>query len=330
MDVNGDGLPDLIGISNNQVYVQLNTGGGAFAAATSSTTLFDTSVGWFTTSLQPHVWPADVSGSGMTGFLGISNNSVSVQTLTGPAGFAPWARVTNVVDGLGATTQITYKPLTDNTVYTKDPSFGTYPTLNIQSPIYVVSSVSGSNAVGGTLTSTYKYGGLKFDLSGRGMLGFRWMDATQPTNPPDSVTTHAEFHQDWPFTGMLSLTQKKVTSGGGSGGVVNSITNTYSCTSPSNGSSCAAAATTCTVAAGNRYFPYASQSVSSGYDLNATINPTVTTTTGYDTCGNVRSVVVSTPDGYQKTTTNTYPNSPDTVNWFLGQLQRSAVTSVTP
>jgi hypothetical protein len=55
----------------------------------------------------------------------------------------------------------------------------------------------------------------------------------------------------------------------------------------------------------------------------------MTTATVYDLYGNPTSIVASTGDGYSKTTTNTYA-TPDTVNWFVGRLTRSAVTSVTP
>jgi hypothetical protein len=38
--------------------------------------------------------------------------------------------------------------------------------------------------------------------------------------------------------------------------------------------------------------------------------------------------VVSTPDGFSKTTTNTYTN--DATNWYLGRLTGATVTSTTP
>jgi len=72
-----------------------------------------------------------------------------------------------------------------------------------------------------------------------------------------------------------------------------------------------------------------SQSVQSGYDLNAAALPAVTTTTVYDAYGNPTSIVASTGDGYSKTTTNTYAAA-DTTNWFIGRLIRSTVSSTTP
>jgi len=233
--------------------------------------------------------------------------------------------VAQVTSGLGANTSITSTPITvGSPVYTKDTT-AAYPTLDVQNATYVVSSVNASDGIGGALTASYKYGGLKLDRNGRGLLGFRTLDVTNP----DSTSSHTEFRQDWPFIGMPSLSQKKIPTGGGPGNLVSSATNSYSCTSPSNGSSCAAAATTCTVAAGNLYLPYASGNVAGGYDLNGAVLPTVTTTTAYDTCGNATGMVASTGDGYSKTTTNIYA-TPDTANWFVGRLIHSTVTSVTP
>jgi hypothetical protein len=56
--------------------------------------------------------------------------------------------------------------------------------------------------------------------------------------------------------------------------------------------------------------------------------PPVTTTYRYDAYGNATQVAASTPDGFSKTTTNTYTN--DTTNWFLGRLTGASVTSTTP
>jgi hypothetical protein len=108
----------------------------------------------------------------------------------------------------------------------------------------------------------------------------------------------------------------------GSGGMLSQVSNALSCTNPATGAAC-------TVAVGNRYFPFVSQSVQSGNDLNAATLPTVTTTTQYgDNFGNATSVVVSTGDGYSKSTTNVYSN--DTTNWLLGRLKSSTVQSTTP
>jgi hypothetical protein len=68
--------------------------------------------------------------------------------------------------------------------------------------------------------------------------------------------------------------------------------------------------------------------VSSGADLDGSALPKVTTANLYDAYGNATLVMVSTPDGFSKTTVNTCSN--DTANWYLGRLVGASVTSVAP
>jgi hypothetical protein len=90
--------------------------------------------------------------------------------------------------------------LTTAAVYTKDTGTNkaVYPKLDIQSPMYVVSSVTSSNGVGGVNTTNYTYGGLKAEI-GRGMLGFRW---TKSTELATGIESYTEYRQDFPFTGI--------------------------------------------------------------------------------------------------------------------------------
>jgi hypothetical protein len=68
--------------------------------------------------------------------------------------------------------------------------------------------------------------------------------------------------------------------------------------------------------------------VAQSSDLDGTALPSVTTTYQYDAFGNPTQVVASTPDGFSKTTANTYTN--DATHWLLGRLTRASVTSVAP
>ena len=221
--------------------------------------------------------------------------------------------VTNIANGFGMTTSVVYKPLTDSTVYAKDAN-AAYPNVDLQMPLYVVAT-STSEGGGTSQTTTQRYGGLKTNLEGRGLLGFRWMEASQPST---GLKARTEYRQDWPYAGLPLLVRKTQSSGA----VLSETANTYSCTNPANSAAC-------TVAIGNLYFPFVSQSVQSGNDLNGAALPMVTTATQYgDNFGNATSVVVSTNDGYSKTTTNIYNN--DTTNWLLGRLKSSTVQSTTP
>lgn len=162
-------------------------------------------------------------------------------------------------------------------------------------------------------------GGLKAEVgTGRGLLGFNWIEATQVET---GVTTHTDYRQDWPYVGLPSQVKKTQSSAAGPNHQLSLLTASYGCLNPQSGSPCA-------IAAGNRYFPYASQTVEQSWDLNGAVLPTVTTTQQFDLWGNATQISVSTGDGYGKTTTNSYQN--DTTNWYLGRLLRSSVQSVTP
>jgi hypothetical protein len=217
-------------------------------------------------------------------------------------------QLSSVTNGLGATTTITYKPLTDGTVYTKD-STGIYPATDIQAPMYVVSSVSSSNGIGGTYSSTYNYVGAKSHLTGGGFLGFR---ETANTDVKTGIISTTTYHQDYPYHG-LPLTAEKRTA---TGVVLNNVSNTWT----SSGNAAWSA---------QYHAPQLTQSVESSYELSGGLISTVTTNTVYDGYGNPTAITVSTPDGYSKTTTNTY-QEPDLLRWYLGRLTSATVSSTKP
>ena len=246
----------------------------------------------------------DFNGDGKTDIIGASGTTAYVYQ-GGPGWIFP-DLLSNITTSLGTGTAITYTPLTrtNPSIYSKDHT-AIYPTVDFQSPLYVVSSSSTSNGIGGSNQTNYAYAGAKADSWGRGFLGFRNFTTIDPQT---QITTSTTFRQDFPYTGMPSRVEK--TAGGV---LLNRTDNTPAATA----------------FGGTRFFPFISQSVSSGNDLNGAVLPTVTTTSVYDAYGNPTSIVASTGDGYSKTTTNTYA-TPDTVNWFIGRLTRSAVTSVMP
>ena len=312
VDVNGDGKADYCRVVGNaapyQVACTLSTGTG-FGETIMSAALdrgYDAGRTW-----------ADANGDGVPDFCRrVGNVNLQSSYVACTLGVADTRGAVKITTGLGMQTTIAYKPLTDAIVYTKG-SGATYPIVDMQIPMYAVSSVALSNGIGGTLTTNYTYGGLKADLTGRGLLGFSWMQAIKAET---SLGTRTEYRQDWPYVGLPSLIKTTIASGG-NGGSLSQVTNTYGCKD-------FVSASGCTVALGRRYFPFTSQSVESGWDLNGAALPVVTTASQYDAWGNATQITVSASDGYSKTTTNTYTN--DTVNWFLGRLTGATVTSTTP
>lgn len=225
-------------------------------------------------------------------------------------------QVTGINNGIGNVVSVAYKTMTDATVYTKDTN-AVYPQRDLQIPLYIVSSFSEPNDVGGTMTTNYTYGGAKTNLQGRGLLGIRWINAAQVET---GLSTRSEFRLDWPYLGLKSSISKKTVSGG-SGGVLETTTNTYGCKD-------FVSASGCTVVAGRRYFPFLSNQVVTKWDLNGAALPTVTKTQQFDTYGNPTSIAISASDGYSKTTTNTYLNN--TTNWYIGLLTGSTIVGVSP
>lgn len=315
-DFNGDGKTDFMVVAKS-----------GSASWTGWKTFLSTGNGFVQSAIGN--WPSYGENFYIGEFNGDGKSDFLTTAKTSSAGWAGWKayvageaykgdRVNTITNSLQQATQITYAPLTNNSVYTKDNDANAASSqIDLQIPLYVASSVVSSNGIGGVLTTNYKYGGLKSEMTGRGLLGFRWIQSTQVES---NLTNRTEYRQDWPYVGLPSLVKKTIPSGG-NGGLLSQVSNTFGCID-------FVSASGCTVAAGKRYFPFVSQSVESSWDLNGSALPTVTTTTQYDTWGNATQVNVSTSDGYSKTNTNTYSN--DVTNWFLGRLTGATVTSTMP
>ena len=83
-DVNGDGLPDIVGFASDGVYVALGTG-TSFKTAKRWTAGFGTVSGW-RTDRHPR-WVADMNGDGRADIVGIGGNGIQVALSSG-TGFA--------------------------------------------------------------------------------------------------------------------------------------------------------------------------------------------------------------------------------------------------
>jgi FG-GAP-like repeat/Salmonella virulence plasmid 65kDa B protein/Insecticide toxin TcdB middle/N-terminal region len=315
-DFDQDGRADLafFNSSPDRWYMfALSNGDGTFRSLASGQTF--TGFPYGSPQATAAITPIDSNGDGAPELLLLNNSGDGWQEVVQVYRGAVPDLLAAISNGAGVTTTINWKPVTDASVYAKDTGTyaSSYPVRDLQMPLYVVASASSSNGMGGTLSSNYRYGGLKSDFV-RGPLGFRWIDATQVNT---GLATHWEFRQDWPYVGMAALERRMR----GPGAVVGQVTSIYGCANPASGAAC-------TLAAGNRYFPFVSQSIETGTDLNGTALPQVTTTTQYDNYGNPTSVIVGTGDGYSKVTSNVFTN--DVPNWLLGRLTRSTVQSSAP
>ncbi|HJQ08165.1 MAG TPA: RHS repeat-associated core domain-containing protein [Candidatus Saccharimonadales bacterium] len=101
--------------------------------------------------------------------------------------------LTTVSNGLGATIDLTYKPLTDSTVYTKG-SDAVYPYQDVQNATHVVSRVMQSDGLGEQYAINYQYTGAKMHLTGPGWVGFRIVKNTDERN---GLVATTEYNQDY-------------------------------------------------------------------------------------------------------------------------------------
>ena len=153
------------------------------------------------------------------------------------------------------------------------------------------------------------------DLSGRGFLGFRQIAVTDLQTSIVQTTT---YRQDFPYIGVVGTTKTTLNTL-----TLNQTTNSFQFSNASGAASVSTPALT-----GAPYRVSVAQSIAQSADLDGSVIPTATTSYQYDAYGNATQVVVSTPDGFSKTTANTYTN--DTARWLLGRLNASSVTSVSP
>lgn len=219
--------------------------------------------------------------------------------------------ITKITDSLGNTTEFTYKPLSDTSVYTKYASANYLYELDVQYPMQVVASKSNSNALGGENIYTYHYAGAKLNRT-RGFLGFAQQTITDlQTN----LTTVTDYNQQHPYIGMPSA--QTVTKFGGaklSQSTFNYLLHNVQSDQVNNGATDTAT-----------FYPYLNTFEIKTYDLDsAALIKTTTTTTLFDDFGNLTNKVISTIDNatneaYTTATTNYYSHKAS-LNWKIKKL----------
>ncbi len=302
-DWNGDGRTDMIiwQPTNGENRWLENRGGFQFAETLNpvapariddGTALY---VGdWDGNGLEDILWYNQTSG----GHRLLTNNRVQPDLIK------------SITDSLGANVKLGYAPLTDSSVYTKDSS-ATYPEIDLQMARYVVAKHAQSDgtedAFGkpGMYRFTYRYGGAKAHLRGRGVLGFRWREATDTQT---GIRAKRFFRQDFPHVGAPSRTEMRL----GNGTLIGETVYQYGKKTKRHPS-------------GNEtYVVYTKQTVERSFELDGSPATTVITDTTVDWVGNPKTVVVDSGDGFVKRTNTTFFNN--TNQWLFGLPARVEVT----
>ena len=99
-------------------------------------------------------------------------------------------KLSYVTNGFGATTNVAYKSLTDNSVYSPNTQTEVTGSVIVPCPpvLHVVSSTSSDDGAAGQQTVNYQYGGLKAHLQGKGLLGMSYTKASNTTQGTATVS----------------------------------------------------------------------------------------------------------------------------------------------
>lgn len=288
-DFNGDGLIDFLKITHEGIpfyfYVSFNNGDG-----------FNDPVKIATTSNYSYISNiGDFDGDGVDDIYHYTNGTQNMILFSQAYNHRLVGTITN---GLNQACNFAYKPLTNNTVYTKGTGV-TFPVMDYQGPMYVVSSAKTDNGLGGQSETQYTYNGMKIHRQGKGGLGFT---KTTQTNAVAGIIQENTFGFNTTFyypyilkslTKTVSNTQISVTD--------------YTNTVKDFGN--------------KRIFPYTSLVVSN--DLLHSI--TQTSAFGYDDYGNQTSGTTNHSSEGTTTVTNTFINGG---SWCLSKPETSTVTKI--
>ncbi|HYE86060.1 MAG TPA: FG-GAP-like repeat-containing protein, partial [Vicinamibacterales bacterium] len=271
IDVNGDGLPDMVRYLQTtigpQQQVWLNNTNGWTAAST--------------VYVPPHfIFNRLHQDNEGTGFVDVDGDGVAdfVRNLweAGVTYKAAYRNKAGRGDLLASVTQagsvvveVTYQSISNAAVYALDSAADAYPVRGLRGGGLVVAASTKSStglAPSERREVTYFYRDAKIRLQGAGFLGFGTLESTDTLA---GLKTVAKFGQAYPYQGLPSESETRTHP---AGNLVSKTTNTWTGTP-----------LTAQPGSGGQYHKVElTQSVAQNYELNGAPLPTVTTTTTYD------------------------------------------------
>ena len=366
-DWNGDTYPDLIYPSgkrdNNATWMVYQNYFGRLFAAASNTLTPAGNVGGdadFEQVENDGSVFADFDGDGKLDLLLIdydksaeiiSTRMYEGMNVSGSRTAEPANVITTITNGLGAANIISYKPLTDSSVYTRmhDSAAANWGhgavVYDMTVPTYVASEVSISapvyNAPSATSRLQYHYVGAKIQAGGRGFLGFAEVISYDFQS---KIRTNTRYRQDFPFIGLPADIMQAANA---SASKFNRLSN-VSATTPHVWGNVSASTLAPSSPGGTlvsysinewiskstvagAVFPYIVDSLERSYTLSGIFDRKLLTSSSYDADGNLVSSKLRTYATNETTafttlsTVNVYWST-DYTNWYLGRLKTSTVT----
>jgi len=318
-DSNGDGRSDIVNpyqsSSGQGIYVFRSTGTSFVAEPWAVNTTHLANDSWISDELDGqgtggvvHAFP-DLGTLSIDNYKSslISHDRVVSISSSGATGFDVGFQYQTLPNLLG-------------TQYWND-AVATFPDVPMVSPTSVVTQVTVPEGHATRRTLTYSYGGLQYELGGRGSLGF---NRQRILDSATGLTSDTYFHQLFPYTGMVDKVLKY--SGVPPAGLLQSTLNIFSCVD--------SAAAACSVVPGKSYFAYTGETDELNWDLNEVATPgakTVTVLNAYGFPTNSTKTVLNpsgTNSGFSETKTSFYGD--DVTNWLLGRQVQQSVTRTAP
>ncbi|MFD2263439.1 FG-GAP-like repeat-containing protein [Lacibacterium aquatile] len=322
IDVNDDGMSDIVGFGTSGTFVALSNGKGFVSAAPNGrwSTDFSFNAGWTDNGTMPRHF-ADVTGDGILDIVGFKDG-VQVSARTG----LPADLMTRAYSDVGTDYSVVYKSLSGvDRSYVKETT-AVYPLMDYQGPAHAVQRLSWDTAVGTTSSKTYRYQGAKIGLDGRGFLGMRKVTERDERSFIETTTLRS---QSFPFIGLPTVVESRYVNTEADINVrISQVINSYV------GTSVASVANKND--SGKTSLVLLTKSVRTGNDLTSAMAtsalPSVTSDYVYDDWGNILTQTTQTshPTGgdYISETINTYANA--TGSWMIGTLLTSTTKQTAP
>ncbi|MFZ4401824.1 MAG: toxin TcdB middle/N-terminal domain-containing protein [Bacteroidales bacterium] len=202
-DINGDGLPDIVGFHHLGVIASLNTG-ASFEPVCSYITGefgFDNDWGGFTTHIRTI---ADVNGDGRADIVGFGHDKV----VTAFSRLDDDRKIDKITNGFGFRVGFSYQPIVNNSSVYHYTGHENYPFLKFAGSLKVVNAFSIENGIGGFNITNYEYQDAMAHLKGKGFLGFGKIIANNNDNINSIISTSIKdysFDYNYCFKSLYNL-----------------------------------------------------------------------------------------------------------------------------
>jgi RHS repeat-associated protein len=227
MDVNGDGLADLIRNHANRTVLStaLNQGGGEILINTGETWVDINGASGWTPGAGLHRLPVvpddltldngsafiDLNGDGITDLIQEANDKNQNTSKAYLSTYSPPV-ITKFPNGLAQKTAVDYVGINTSAArLTTPPTYSDSRTLGpglryAPLPLRVVSALHADDGMDGTATTKYQYSDLRGSAFGYGPQGFATMTVTDPSG----LTTKTTFSQAYPYTSIPVVVERSL------------------------------------------------------------------------------------------------------------------------